>query len=199
MKKYEVLRKHYPEYVSLDQLSRICKIAKRSASYLITQGIIPSIDTGKKTWRYKIALDDVIVYLRKREQVGSMIPRGVISSRNGARTRNPGNHKTFALILEQEQTSELAEYFNFVFSDFDDVLTAEDISEMTGLNRSTVLKLLKAGHIKSIMVHPRYMIPKQYLLDFVITRKFLKYRTDSEQFYKILGGFELWKIAKSSR
>ena len=199
MKKYEVLKQHYPEHVSLDQLSRICKIAKRSASYLVAQGIIPAIDTGKKTWRYKIALDDVIIYLRKREQVGSMIPPGVVSSRSGTKTRNPGNRKTFSQVIEPNQTGELAKYFNFVFADFDDVLTAEDISEITGLNKSTILKLLKSGYIQSVMVRPRYMIPKQYLLDFVVTRRFIEYRTESEQFTKILGGFDLWKIAKLSQ
>jgi hypothetical protein len=48
-KKYDCLREQYPEYVSLDQLYRICGIAKRSALYLIQNDIIPSIDTEKRT------------------------------------------------------------------------------------------------------------------------------------------------------
>jgi len=77
--KYESLREQYPPHISLDQLHRICGIAKRSAKYLVEHGIIPAQDTGRQTWRYKIALDDVIIYLRRREQVGSMIPsRGSI-------------------------------------------------------------------------------------------------------------------------
>jgi len=63
MEKYEELKVQYPEYISLDELSRICKIAKRSALYLVEHKIIPVIDTGKKTWRYKISLDAVIRYL----------------------------------------------------------------------------------------------------------------------------------------
>jgi len=39
--KYSFLRKEYPEYVSLEQLSEICKIAKRSAKYLIeNEGVV---------------------------------------------------------------------------------------------------------------------------------------------------------------
>ena len=79
--KYESLRKKYPSYISLGQFYQICHIAKRSALYLLENGIIPSIDTGKKTWRYRIALDDVITYLRRREQWGSCIPPGAVSSR----------------------------------------------------------------------------------------------------------------------
>jgi len=81
MKKYEELKTQYPEYISLDQFYRICKIAKRSAIYLIQHGIVPSITTDKKTWRYKIKIDDVITYLQRRDEVGSMIPRGAATSR----------------------------------------------------------------------------------------------------------------------
>ena len=199
MKKYEVLKEHYPEYISLDQLSRICKIAKRSARYLVEHGIIPATDTGKQTWRYKIALDDVITYLRQREQVGSMIPPGELTSRNDAISRKTNQRKTFAQTVEPGREWEIAEYFDYIFSDCDDILTTADVVEITGLYKSTVLKLLKSGHIKSVAVTPRYIIPKQYLMDFLVTRKFIEYRTDSEQFIKILGGFEIWKTAKLSQ
>ena len=58
---------------------RICKIAKRTALYLIQHNIVPVIDTGKKTWRYQVAIDDIITYIRRREQVGSMIPPGAVT------------------------------------------------------------------------------------------------------------------------
>ena len=58
--KYESLREKYPEFISLDQLHKVCGIAKRSAKYLVDNGIIPYQDTGRQTWRYKIAIDDVI-------------------------------------------------------------------------------------------------------------------------------------------
>jgi hypothetical protein len=186
------LRKQYPEHVSLDQLYRICKIAKRSAKYLVEHGIIPSIDTGKSTWRYKIALEDVIDYLKSREKVGSMIPCGAATSRN----RKMSNRKCFAQMVTQGLESELAEYFSFIYADCDEVLTAIDVVEMTGFEKSTVLKLLKAGAIRSIMTYPKYLIPKQYLLEFVVTPRFIEYRTTSEHFLKVLGGFELWKAQR---
>ena len=79
--KYEKIRKLYPEYISKDQLYVICKIAKRSAKYLLDNGIIPCIDSGKKTHRYRIALEDVITYLKQRDENGkTLIPCGVIAS-----------------------------------------------------------------------------------------------------------------------
>ena len=184
--KYSELRKQYPEYVSLDQLTRICRISKRNAKYLVDNGIIPYIDTGKKTWRYKIALNDVIGYLRRREQIGSMIPRGATSP-------HMSHRKCFAQMVESGQKTDIVEYFNHIYADYDDVLTAADIVEMTGLEKSTILKLLKSGVIKSIATNPKYLIPKSYLLEFVATPRFIEYRTNSEEFLKVLGGFGEWK------
>ena len=195
-KEYEKLRQDYPDYISLDQLYRICKIAKRSALYLIQHGIIPMRDNGNKTWRYKIAIGDVIEYLYRRDKVGSMIPPGAVSSHSKNKI---SNRKSFAQIIVPGQEWEIAEYFTHIFTDYDDILTADDIVDMTGLNRSTIINLLKSGQIKSLAARPKYLIPKQYLLEFVVTRKFLEARTKSEYFIKVLGGFEIWKTAKSSR
>ena len=200
MKDYTALKDKYADFLSLDELSRVCRIAKRSARYLVEHGIIPAIDTGNKTWRYKIKIEDVITYLEKRDKFGSMIPPGAVSSRQKDRV-NPhyGNRKSFSEIITQGQENEVAEYFSFIYSDCNDILTTNDIAEMTGLNRGTIMKLAQSGLIKSIEENPKYLIPKQYLLEFVVTRRFLEAKTKSELFKKILGGFEIWKTAKSSR
>ena len=200
MEKHKALRNKYPDFLYLDELSKICKIAKRSARYLIENGIIPAIDTGRKTWRYQIKIDDVIVYLEHRDKFGSMIPPGAVTSRHKSRkTVTTGNRKSFSQIITQGREWEIAEYFKFIYADCKDILTTNDIAEMTGLNRGTVMKLAQSGCIKSIAATPKYLIPKQYLLDFVVTRRFIEAKTNSELFKKILGGFEIWKIAKSSQ
>ena len=158
-KKYQGLREQYPEFISLDQLRVICRIAKRSAKYLLDHGIIPCQDTGKKTWRYKIALDDVITYLHRREQVGSMIPYGTATSRKPSTERIKSSRICFSQLVELGKETEIAEYFNFIYDGCDDLLTVADIVEMTGLEKSTVLKLLKAGYIKHIERIPKYIVP----------------------------------------
>jgi excisionase family DNA binding protein len=193
------LRNRYPDYLSLDELRKVCKISPRSARYLIENGVIPAIDTGKITWRYKIAIDDVITYLQHREKHGSMIPPGAVTSRYKTRKSNGmGNRKTFSELVRPGEERIIAEYFRFVYAEWEEVLTTVDIAEMTGLRRGTILKLAKSGHIKSIESSPRYLIPKAYLMEFVVTPRFIEAKSNSEEFKKILGGFEIWKTAKSS-
>ena len=193
MKKYDEIRKQYPEYVSLDKVYQICGISKRSASYLVEQGIIPALDTGRKTWRYRVALEDIISYLSKREKVGSMIPRGAATSRRNYQT---GCRESFASIIKSSDGHEVTEYFNYIYADFPDILQIPDLVDMTGLSKKTLSLFLKDGYIKCLTNHPHYLIPKTYLLEFVSTTKFIDCKSNSEVFKKILGGFKLWKTAK---
>ena len=197
MENYQALKEQYPDYISLDQFYRICEIAKRSALYLVKNGIVAAIDTGRKTWRYKIAIDDVITYLSNRERFGSMIPPGAVTSRRNSRKRvYTGSRRSFSQIVRAGHEGDIAQYFAHVYADFPDVLTTDDMTVMTGLNKSTVVKYLRAGYIKAVEETPKYLIPKQYLMEFVVTRRFIEAKTNSEDFKKILGGFEIWKTAK---
>lgn len=190
--KYEYLREQYPEYVSENQLYKICHIAKRSAKYLLDNGIIPCENSGKKTRKYRIALNDIIVYLEKRDKtLNSMIPRGCVNSRTPRPPR-----VSLSTILSSESESVLRRYFEYIYADYSDVVGSWDVSGMTGLNHNTVLKLLKKKEIQSLTVGTKYKIPKQFVLAFVISPRFINMKSNSADFNKIIGGFEKWKTAK---
>jgi hypothetical protein len=192
MRRYETLKQQYPEYISLDQLHRICRIAKRSARYLVEHGIISAIDTGNKTWRWKIHIDDVIDYLRRRDKHGSMIPTGAANSKKD-RNYATGSRRSFANLVEPGQEHMVVDYFVHLCAEYDDILTAFDIATITGLHKNSLQKLLNAGHIRSLASRPRYVIPKEYFLEFVGTKRFLEIHTGSEQFGTMLESFILWK------
>ena len=189
MKKYEKLKNQYPAYVSLDQLRVICKIAKRTARYLVVNNIIPAIDTGRKTWRYKIHIDDVITYLRQREQRGSMIPIGAVNSRKATGVRRRSYSQTVVLGEEQE----VAQYFSHLYAHYPDVITTQDMEAMTGLHKKSFMRIIAAGHIKVLASSPKYIIPKLYFWEFIASRRFIDAWSNSEDFIKVLEGFEAWK------
>jgi hypothetical protein len=126
-----------------------------------------------------------------------MIPCGAVTSRKNRTSRSFSTRKCFAQLITVGEESVIYDYFNHIFAGYDDLLTSQDIADMTGFEKSTVLKLLKQKAIKSLMTHPKYLVPKLYLLEFVTTPRFIEYRTNSEHFKKIIGGFEIWKNAKS--
>ena len=63
---YQEILESYPEYITKDQMYRICHISKRTCLFLLESGIVPNIDSGKKTRRFKIRTADVVEYLQQR-------------------------------------------------------------------------------------------------------------------------------------
>jgi len=188
--KYGYLRDQFPEQISLDQFYRICKISKRSAAWLVKNGIVPYTDTGKKTWRYRISIEDVIEYLRKRELYGSMIPPGVASSkRNGEKT----HRRSYAEFSKQAIKSELEEYFGFIYADYPETLSAREGAEITGLRKETVYKYIRSGDIEIIGNGRGYILSKQHICKFMASRKFIECKSTSKYIDKLMRGFEIWR------
>ncbi len=89
---YSFLCDQYPEAITMDQLYRICHISKRKARWLLENGIILCKDSGKKTRRFKIKLDDVIEFLELRDAgvPADMMLVGIFSS-EGYGSIHPGS------------------------------------------------------------------------------------------------------------
>jgi hypothetical protein len=188
MKEYEKLRSQYPEYVSLEQLHKICKTSKRAARYLVVNNIVPSIDTGRKTWRYKIRIDDVIDYLRRRERKGSQIPKGALSSR----CKTVRRRRSYSQIVASGQGRLVAEYFSLVYADSPDLLSTADVAAMTGLDKKTVIRSVADGRIKALTVARKHHFPKAWFLDYVASEHFTGLWSGAACFVGILGGFAEW-------
>ena len=45
---YEWVLDEYPEYITKEQLYKICKVSKKTAQKYLESGLIPSVCTGKK-------------------------------------------------------------------------------------------------------------------------------------------------------
>ena len=81
-------------------------------------------------------------------------------------------------------------YFERLYAKSSDALGVQEIMAMTGLSDKTVLQLLKAGNIKSIAAHPRYIVPKTFLLEFLTSRRYIDLFSNSEGFLRIVEGFK---------
>ena len=62
--------------------------------------------------------------------------------------------------------------YKLMFVSYPDVVTIEQMCEMLGgISRKTGYRLLKAGIIRSLMIGHRYLIPKVYILDYLMMSK----------------------------
>ena len=67
------------EYISADKLYKILHYSKRKTKYLLDNGIIPCVDTGKKTWRYQVKMSDVMYYQKHKRTFP--LPAGMFNSK----------------------------------------------------------------------------------------------------------------------
>ena len=57
-----------------------------------------------------------------------------------------------------------------LFDSYPDVVSVEEIQQMLRIGKNAVYQLLKDGAIKSIKVGKRYVVPKKYIIDFLIEK-----------------------------
>ena len=138
---YQQILDEYPEYITKEQLYRICHISKKSAQNLLESGEIPCIDTGKKTHRFLIAAVDVVDYLRRRDS-------------------EP----------KPEPDAGVAEQIRSALALYPDVLSVMQVSAITGRYPQTVTKWCRSQYIKSYSSGGKNHIPKASLTDFLISR-----------------------------
>ena len=86
---YKILEE-YPNGMTKDQFYRVARINKQHAKYLLDSGLVPCINTGKKTRKYHIATHDVITYLCDREDNPEKykVPTGFYMERTAAPSGN---------------------------------------------------------------------------------------------------------------
>ena len=138
---YQHILDEYPEYITKEQLYRICHISKKTAQNLLESGEIPCTDTGKKTHRFLIAAVDVVDYLRRRDS-------------------EP----------KPEPDAGVAEQIRSALALYPDVLSVMQVSAITGRYPQTVTKWCRSQYIKSYSSGGKNHILKASLTDFLISR-----------------------------
>jgi len=60
-----------------------------------------------------------------------MIPVRILTSRKTHKTHKMSNRKSFIQIVECGKETEIAEYFDYIYGEREDLLTTVDIAEIT--------------------------------------------------------------------
>ena len=159
--KYRYLLNQYPETVQKEQFRIICHISKRTARYLLQSGLVPCVQSGKKTRNYTIKMKDIVRYLERREihPEKYKLPPGSYS----------GTYAVKPLLPESVTTEELRKYYIESFRDIPDIVSTKEAAELTGATASTVAKWIRTKKLKALSHGPAFIIPKVNLIDFICT------------------------------
>ena len=161
--------KNYPEIMNKEQLRIACHISKRTALYLLRSGLIPNETTGKKTHCYRIRKSDVIAFLKNRETN----PTKYIAPDNWYRYSSPDmkackSHPTPK--LPDRET--LQAFYEEHLPSFRDVMDVGEVVTFTGYNRRTIGEWIHKARLKAVLYNGRYIVPKNYLLDWLCSEEY---------------------------
>ena len=141
MNDYNFLYDNFPEIISGEQLRKILHISKRKCAYLLKSGVIPCIDTGQKSRRYYIRLNDVIEYITTTEKAASA-------------------------VKPQRPPESFRERLNDEWHDLPELLTITGVAKITGYTTNAVDRWIVKGSLRSVTTQTGIITCREWLIDF---------------------------------
>lgn len=172
MKKYNYLKKQYPEYVTKEQLRLIAHISKSHAKWFLDSGIIPCENSGKKTRNYKIALADIIRFLKKRDK--GEIPRP---------------NKTEPQIIMAKFPYEYSEY---LLHPLPDLFTLKTFCQYANISYEAALGRISKGVLECIFINAKHYILKSTAIKFLSSENYMRYLRYTNRYIGAYDLYEKW-------
>ena len=145
------------EYVTQEQVRLMLHISKRKAKYMLDNGIIPCINTGKKTRQYRVKVSDIEYYMEHPYDFAvGMFPSG-------------SKHKPVKKEAVRLDDEVVREYYLKLLSKENDMLSVQEISKLTGYSTSAIYRWIERGWVDSMMFLGRHLIRKDNLYSFLIS------------------------------
>ena len=171
IKDYDEIRRQYPETISKDQFYRIAHISKATALYLLQSGLVPCRDSGKKTRRYTIRIDDVIVYMIDRETHPEVYQATRFwYKERSVKSVSSVDFQNVPLKLSQKESKAFREYIEKRLEDYDDLMKVAEVVEVIGYSDTSVHRWCKDKKIKAFFVSNKFLIPKMSLVEFLLSQ-----------------------------
>lgn len=102
---------------------------------------------------------------------------------------------SFDEVFTQEDLIRMRQYYERLLKNNPDVMSVEQVAQFTGYNKNSVSRWCGKKELKCFYIKQRYQIPKEYLLDFLVSRYFIgiavksvKHQRFNEQIRKLRTG-----------
>ena len=177
------------EIISLEQLYKMLHISKRKAAWMLQNGIIPCEIRNTPTHKYSIRKEDVLAYIAWSEhEKRSEIPVGIF---NAKKTNNPrrtessdsdcgGYFDDTHYKLRGKERARFKKMLEDLLSAVPDTLTVDEVVELTGYSRKTILRYAQRKYIYAVNIMGKYYISKQSIINYLATDKAFKNSQKSE-------------------
>ena len=134
MNQREKIRAEYSDILSLADITRILKISKRKASWMLQNGYIESKNSGKKTRQYKIEIEALFEYMDKveRNDPSVQIPLGIFNTNTAKEKTQRISNKPTTSYIHMGLNDDFKEWLDDEWFDIPEILSIADVSRITG-------------------------------------------------------------------
>lgn len=152
------------EYLSGDQLYRFLHISKRKMKYLLENGYIPVIDTGKKTYRYRVKRCDAERFKERMDRESDFLKelKGQFGSGNSSSTAN------LDCAITDDEREEFREFLTRLWRKYPDALPAKKAAELAEISPQRVNELVRNGAIYGMCVGNVQYLSKEKFVEYVV-------------------------------
>jgi hypothetical protein len=155
------IRKNYTDPLSSEDVRVILKISKRKASWLLQNGYIKCFDSGKKTRRFTVMIDDLIRYIEQVESGDLIVP-----SSGGMFTAKETKSHLDVVSFPKNLPVDFRDWLEEEWTDEKDALMQVDIAEMTGYAEKTIRRWVARGDLMCVETQSGNVIPKKSVIDY---------------------------------
>ena len=190
------------EIISLEQLYKMLHISKRKAAWMLQNGIIPCEIRNTPTHKYSVRKEDVLAYMAKSErEKRKEIPVGIFNAKktnNPRRTESPdsdcgGYFDDTNYKLRGKERARFKEMLEDLLSAVPDTLTVDEVAELTGYHRRTILRYVQRKYIYAVTIMGKYYISKQSIINYLATDKAFRNTQKSEWHIFVIEDFKKGK------
>ena len=187
------------EIISLEQLYKMLRISKRKAAWMLQNGIIPCEIRNTPTHKYSVRKEDVLAYMAKSERERRKeIPVGIF---NAKKTNNPrrtesldsdcgGYFDDTNYKLRGKERARFKEMLEDLLSAVPDTLTVDEVAELTGYHRRTILRYVQRKYIYGVNMMGKYYISKYSIINYLATDKAFKNMQKSEWHEELIAKYQ---------
>ena len=150
---------------------------------MLQNGIIPCEIRNTPTHKYSVRKEDVLAYMEKSaREKRKEIPVGIF---NAKKTNNPrrtessdsdcgGYFDDTHYKLRGKERARFKKMLEDLLSAVPDTLTVDEVAELTGYHRRTILRYVQRKYIYAVNIMGKYYISKHSIINYLATDKAFK-------------------------
>ena len=151
------------DYLSGDQLYRYLHISKRKMKYLLENGYIPVINTGKKTYRYRVKRCDAEKFKERMERESNFL----VELKGRFRSRDSSPKAALDYVLTDDEREEFRKFLTKLWKKYPDALPAKKAAELADISAQRVNELVRKGVVYGMRVGNVQYLSKEKFVEYV--------------------------------